>query len=118
MTPKDRGKVQRAVRNREMVTVAYAKPGAKGTAKGGAVTRHVKPYELSVNRAGRHVLWGEDSLHPGQIHAFRTDRILAVKESEQPRKFEPNGKVAQHLRSFDTMSTPAPYPTRRTKRGR
>lgn len=106
MTPKDRRAIERAIKNQEMVTVHYAKPNVKGKATGGAVTRHVKPYELSVNRRGRAVVWGTDSIHgPQQIHAFRTDRIMAVKESKRPQEFDHSRAVAKHLTTFDNVGT-------------
>lgn len=121
MTPKDRSKIQHAIHARELVTVAYAKPGAKGKQRGGAITRYVKPYELSVNRKGHAVVWGEDTIHPGQLHAFRTDRIMAVKEAERPQTFTPKASVGASLRTFGTTLglPPKPRPSSgRTKRGR
>lgn len=107
MDQKGRKAIERAIQNQQMVTVQYAKPGAKGKGAGPVVTRHVRPYELSVNRSGRPVVWGSDSIHgPRQLHAFRTDRIVAVKESKQPTEFEPARTVAKHLLSYQNVGGP------------
>lgn len=95
MTSKDKRTLALAAKNREMVAVKYNKPGV------GPITRHVNPHEVSVNRAGRAVVWGTDSVHgPDQLHAFRLDRVLEVRESKRPKHFEPHEEVTQHLRSF------------------
>lgn len=91
-----------AALNHEMVTVWYNKP------KVGVIQRHVRPHEISVNRAGRAVIWGTDSVHgPDQIHAFRLDRVMAVKESKRPTSFTPAPEVTQYLRSYDYGARPS-----------
>jgi predicted DNA-binding transcriptional regulator YafY len=95
MNHKDRRIIEQAIANKEQVTVVYNKP------KVGPVMRHVRPYEASVNRTGKPVVWGTDSIHgPRQIHAFRADRILAVKESQRPKEFKPAKSITKHLDSY------------------
>jgi predicted DNA-binding transcriptional regulator YafY len=92
MNAKDYLALREAIRKQEMVTVQYNKPGR------GVVTRHVRPYEDSVNRSGSPVVWGTDSIHgPRQIHSFRQDRIVGVKESKKPKEFNRAKSIDKHL---------------------
>lgn len=95
MDANDRRLLQSAITNHEQVAVYYNHP------ERGPVTRHVRPYELSVNRSGRPVLWGTDSIHgPRQIHAFRLDRILTVTAAKRPPDFRPASSITRHLVSY------------------
>lgn len=95
MTLADRRALALAAQNHQIVKVVYNKPGV------GPVTRHVRPHEVSVNRAGRAVVWGTDSIHgPQQIHAFRLDRVVSVVQSKRPTTFQPDQEVTQYLQSY------------------
>jgi hypothetical protein len=44
------------------------------------------------------VIWGTDSIHgPRQIHAFRQDRIVSVKESQRPKEFKRAKSIDKYL---------------------
>jgi predicted DNA-binding transcriptional regulator YafY len=95
MKTADRRALALAAQNHQIVKVVYNKPGV------GPVTRHVRPHEVSVNRSGRAVVWGTDSIHgPQQIHAFRLDRVVEVVLSKRPTTFAPEHEVTRYLQSY------------------
>jgi predicted DNA-binding transcriptional regulator YafY len=93
MTPDDRATLRQAIAAQQTVTVRYNAP-----LRGGIVTRHVRPYELSVNSAGRPTLWGTDSIHgPRQVHSFRLDRIVEVSVSARAKDYDKAKSITRHL---------------------
>jgi WYL domain-containing protein len=84
MTKSHRAMLEQAIANQRTATVQYNAP-----LRGGVVTRHVRSYELSINRSGRSVLWCTDSIHGARrIHSFRLDRIVSVDVSARAAGFE------------------------------
>jgi len=94
MTRDEAATLRSAISDQHVVTLLYHAP-----LRGGVVTRHVRPYEISVNRAGLPTLWGTDSIHgPRRIHAFRLDRIVSVSAPEGRKTyFEKAISITKHL---------------------
>lgn len=90
---KQRTLLQAAIADQHVVTIKYNAP-----LRGGVVTRHVRGYELSVNRSGRAVLWATDSVHGSRrIHSFRTDRIVSVSAGQRKTYFNRAKSITRHL---------------------
>ncbi len=117
MTERQRAIILGAIEAQHTIKLTYAKPASKGRRSGSVVTRYVQPYELSVNRAGRRVLWGSCSLHgPKQIHSFRVDRIRRVIASKKPTRFVRVMAVMKHLVTYDYGEAPDRVVTEKRRR--